>query len=76
MRDNCEICKNQIGTEVHHLEYQMDATNGFIKTDYHHFHKNHAANLINICSICHDKIHHHNQKLSVKKTNEGYELQL
>ena len=49
---------------------------GFIKTDNYSFHKNHAANLINICSSCHDKIHHNNVKLTVKKTSEGYELQL
>ena len=76
IRDNCEICKNHIGTEVHHLEYQMDATDGFIKTENYSFHKNHAANLINICSSCHDKIHHNNVKLTVKKTSKGYELQL
>ena len=64
IRDNCEICKNQVGTEVHHLEYQMDAKNGFIKTENHSFHKNHSANLINICSACHDKIHHNNNKIN------------
>jgi len=76
VRDNCEICKNHIGTEVHHLEYQMDAIDGFIKIDNHNFHKNHAANLINICSSCHDKIHDNNLKLTIKKTTQGYELQL
>ena len=76
LKDNCEICKNQVGTEIHHLEYQMDAKDGFIKTDNHAFHKNHSANLINICTACHDKIHHNKIKLTTRKTTEGYELQL
>jgi DNA mismatch repair protein MutS len=76
IKDNCEICKTQIGTEIHHLEYQMDSKAGFIKTKHSNFHKNHSANLINICSICHDKIHKDQLKLTIKKTNDGYELQL
>jgi len=45
--------------ELHHLQYQKDADEkGFIKS----FHKNHKANLINICSKCHDEIHNENKK--------------
>ena len=76
IKDNCEICKKQTGTEIHHLEYQMNSKDGFIKNKHSTFHKNHTANLINICSYCHDKIHKDKIKLTIKKTNEGYELQL
>ena len=48
------MCKNEIGTEIHHLQHQKNADNSnFIK----HFHKNHVANLISICEKCHNSIH-------------------
>ena len=74
IKNNCEICKKYVGTEIHHLEYQMDAYDGYIKTESAHFHKNHPANLINICILCHDNIHQNNTKLKIKKTSIGYEL--
>jgi DNA mismatch repair protein MutS len=54
IRGICEMCKMHIGEEVHHLQPQKEAnTNGFIDT----FHKNHPANLMNICEKCHTKTH-------------------
>jgi DNA mismatch repair protein MutS len=54
IRSICEMCKNEIGTEIHHLQHQKNADNSnFIK----HFHKNHVANLISICEKCHNSIH-------------------
>jgi DNA mismatch repair protein MutS len=50
----CEICHMELGEDIHHLQEQQDADEkGFIQ----HFHKNHPANLINICENCHKKEH-------------------
>jgi len=68
----CEICKINEGTEVHHLMYQkmfddkIDKNNKSIK--------NHKANLINICELCHNKIHKENSCFKICKTSNGYEL--
>lgn len=76
----CEMCKVNIGTEIHHLEYQKNAN----KNDYleEGFHKNHVANLVNICEDCHNNIHKNDtKKTTVKKkivkktkTENGYEI--
>jgi DNA mismatch repair protein MutS len=50
----CEICKQTMGEEIHHIQYQQHAdSKGYIG----HVHKNHSANLMSICSKCHDEIH-------------------
>ena len=70
---NCEVCKvGNKATEVHHLQHQKSAnkTNAYIKT----FHKNHAANLVNICEACHQKIHKTNTQHKIVKTTEGYKM--
>ena len=70
----CEICKERPGSEIHHLQYQERADeDGFIGN----FHKNHKANLISICEICHNKEHDKNENSSVvlkKKTTKGIQL--
>lgn len=70
----CEICKKNIGTEIHHLRHQQEATKeGFIDN----FHKNHKANLVSICEECHLNMHDDNNKTVVKKkkkTTNGYIL--
>jgi DNA mismatch repair protein MutS len=74
IRGICEICKVEMGEEIHHLQEQHEAdANGFIG----HIHKNNMANLVSICKNCHDKIHHDNSvanepKLQRKKTTKGY----
>ena len=70
---NCEICKNKKASEVHHLQHQKNASaqNDYIQT----FHKNHIANLLNICEDCHQKIHKSGQQHKVVKTTAGYKLQ-
>jgi DNA mismatch repair protein MutS len=68
IRGICEFCKTQIGTEIHHLQYQKSANkNGHIG----HFHKNHKANLASICEECHDKIHELGLVYEKKKTVDG-----
>jgi len=66
----CEKCGIHISEEVHHLEYQEDANKkGIIKKEKKIFHKNHLANLINICKTCHDEIHKKKQKMKKVKGN-------
>uniref|UniRef100_A0A6C0JXE4 DNA mismatch repair proteins mutS family domain-containing protein n=1 Tax=viral metagenome TaxID=1070528 RepID=A0A6C0JXE4_9ZZZZ len=79
IRGICEMCKTEIGEEIHHLEPQKQAnTQGFIGT----FHKNHPANLMSLCEKCHAKCHHNSvdkeesitktPPVSRKKTTKGY----
>ncbi len=50
----CELCKKDVGEEVHHLQHQKEAdANDYIE----HFHKNHRANLLTVCESCHLKMH-------------------
>ena len=69
----CEICKELIGDDIHHLQYQNRAndTNNYIED----FHKNHKANLVNICNNCHDNIHKDNTQYKKTKTTKGYRLE-
>jgi DNA mismatch repair protein MutS len=73
IRGQCEICQQTMGEEVHHLSPQKNANkDGFIG----HFHKNHPANLANICEKCHHDIHRE-EKVSItikKKTTSGYKI--
>jgi DNA mismatch repair protein MutS len=69
---NCEICKGNKASEVHHLQHQKNAqtNNDYINT----FHKNHVANLINICEECHKLIHKTGQQHKIIKTTAGYKI--
>ena len=54
IRGVCEMCTTTIGEEIHHLSPQKSANqDGFIDT----FHKNHPANLMALCTKCHDLVH-------------------
>ena len=71
IRGLCELCGETMGEETHHLSPQKDAdVNGYIGT----FHKNHKANLASVCEKCHNKIHEKNEKLTRKKTTNGFVL--
>jgi DNA mismatch repair protein MutS len=74
----CELCNNEPASEVHHLQHQ---TNAKLENDYienkesgQSFHKNHIANLLNICDKCHKHIHKTGKQHKVKKTSKKYEL--
>jgi DNA mismatch repair protein MutS len=70
----CEICGNQMSSEVHHLNHQKDANeDGFIiLNDGSSVHKNHPANLLSLCEKCHTDIHkrenHTDDKKKPRKT--------
>jgi len=71
----CEICKEELAEEVHHLSPQCSADKmGFIQTESSVFHKNHKANLASVCSKCHDDIHKKDKIITKKKTTKGYLL--
>lgn len=64
IRGVCEMCNSAPSTETHHLEMQSNADDqGFI--DGTAFHKNHKANLMALCEACHQKVHHHEDDISV-----------
>lgn len=55
IRNLCEMCRVKMGSEIHHLEQQKNADkNNFLPQG---FHKNHVANLINVCEECHHNFH-------------------
>lgn len=79
IKGKCEICQlfkdvfnEKNGEEIHHLIPQQKASliNNYIGS----FHKNHPANLVNICQKCHDDIHSKNIEYQKVKTLEGYQL--
>merc|ERR1711871_967846 len=50
LKGTCEMCGSE-GQEIHHLVHQSEADKtGYVGT----FHKNHPANLQNVCEKCHD----------------------
>jgi DNA mismatch repair protein MutS len=54
----CEKCGINMGTEVHHLQHQSEADDdGFINNNGNKIHKNNPANLLTLCSKCHDMFH-------------------
>lgn len=66
---NCEMCKEEPATEVHHLQHQKNANEeGYIGT----FHKNHLANLISLCKKCHNKFHEDDTQYKKVKTSSGF----
>jgi len=71
IRGLCELCKTELGEEIHHLDPQKNSDqDGFIGT----FHKNHPANLMTVCEKCHNDIHSNGKTTNVirKKSTKGY----
>ena len=69
IRNMCEFCNKNLGTEIHHLQYQCDANeNKYIENS---FHKNHNANLSSVCGECHNHIHSLNLRYEKRKTMDG-----
>ena len=71
----CEKCGKNMGTEVHHLQHQVDANeDGIISTSDSVFHKNNLANLMTLCEACHDEIHKKGTKQKKVRTSKGQKL--
>ena len=70
LKGKCEFCNSE-GIDIHHLEPQESADiNNYIKT----FHKNHPANLTNVCKECHENFTKNKTIHRKTKTSMGYEL--
>lgn len=68
IRNICEMCNSEMGTEIHHLQHQKNADQrNFIG----HFHKNHVANLVSICEKCHDMVHSNDEQHRKVMTSSG-----
>jgi len=72
----CEKCGKNVGTEVHHLQHQVDAdNNGFISSSDAIFHKNNLANLMTLCDSCHNEEHKGSKKGGKRvKTTKGTQI--
>lgn len=72
----CEKCGKNVGTEIHHLQFQKMANdeNMIINEDGSSFHKNNLANLTTLCEGCHNKIHVKNTPGKKVKTSKGYQV--
>ena len=72
----CEQCGKNMGTEVHHLQFQNTANddNMIINEDGTSFHKNNLANLATLCEECHSIIHKKNTPGKKVKTSKGYQI--
>lgn len=68
----CEMCKQKLGVEIHHLQHQnMADKNNMID----HFHKNHPANLLSVCESCHNDFHKSGKQHKKVKTDKGILIQ-
>jgi DNA mismatch repair protein MutS len=68
IKARCEMCKTEMGTEIHHLQHQKNAD----KYDFiGYFHKNHTANLASVCEKCHNNIHSVGDQHKKVKTSIG-----
>ena len=67
----CSVCKKSKATEVHHINEQHSA-NASQVIEEKACHKNHIANLVPLCEVCHDAVHHHNLIIhGYKATTKG-----
>lgn len=71
LRGLCEFCNKEVGTEIHHLQYQKNSNE---KEYIEGFHKDHPANLSSICEKCHRNIHSLGLVYERKKTLDGYTI--
>jgi len=72
----CEKCLKNPAVDVHHLIFQNEANDkGIIKKNGLTFNKNNTANLVNLCSKCHDEIHKTNKQYKKTKTTIGITLE-
>ena len=73
--DSCNICGSEDKLESHHINWQKDFSNtinGQIHKKKSHIIKDSKANLIVLCSVCHDNLHNKNFTISeLVKTTKG-----
>ena len=70
--DTCGICSEE-AVDTHHIKFQKDADENNLLEG--HITKNTKSNLIPLCKVCHDKVHHGNLEIrGYKQTSEGIVL--
>ena len=73
--DSCVVCGSPDKLESHHINWQKDfifGTNGQINNKKKHVLKDSKANLVVLCSKCHDNLHNKNFTISgLVKTSNG-----
>ncbi len=78
--DQCSICKSKEKLESHHINWQKDFKsdiNGQINIKKKHIIKDSQANLIVLCSKCHDNLHSGNFTIEgLVKTSKGVGVQI
>ena len=57
IRGLCERCGKKMGEEIHHLHPQKNTDDAGYLDGQNWVHKNHPANLLSVCSQCHDELH-------------------
>lgn len=79
----CQMChKKDIkgfisNLQTHHINFQKDCDSNGLVNNKKHIRKNDKANLIIICSECHDKIHHKGTDLDgVIMTSRGKQIRI
>ena len=58
--DKCYRCSSVEKLETHHLIHQKDfqeTISGLVNKKKFHVQKDHKANLVVLCSVCHDLVH-------------------
>ena len=76
----CEVCNDNIASDVHHINQQCDANQNGIINDMENgiFNKNKIWNLVSLCKECHIGVHNAPPKLEIDgyiNTSNGIELQ-
>jgi len=61
---------------VHHLQHQSEANENGIISGPAPFHKNHPANLLTLCEVCHKEIHKKKSQHKKVKTTKGVKIQI
>ena len=76
--DACTICGCKEKLESHHINMQKDfksSINGQINSKKKHILKDSKANLVVLCSKCHDNLHSGNFTISgLTKTTSGVQV--
>lgn len=70
----CKICKETELLDTHHINFQKDCFDGFVK-EKEYIGKNFNCNLVVLCKDCHQKVHSNKIKIKgYKETSNGKEL--
>lgn len=73
--DSCHVCNSNINLESHHIIMQKDFDKSGLNKSKKHITKDSKANLIVLCSSCHDDVHSGKLNINSKiKSTNGYSL--